>query len=102
MALITCYVFSVNLRDFPEVLVLAREYPHVFASVGVHPNEQGTEEPTTERLVELGADPLIVAIGETGLDYFRSTGDLTWQHERFKTHIHAAIELGKATHYSFA
>jgi TatD DNase family protein len=86
---------SVNLEDFPQVLDLARSHEHVFASVGVHPNEQDSEEPSTARLVELGLDPDVVAIGETGLDYFRSTGDLEWQKERFRRHIAAAQELGK-------
>lgn len=86
---------SVNLEDFPEVLTLAREHPHIFASVGVHPNERDGEEPSVERLATLGKDQDIVAVGETGLDYFRSSGDLDWQHERFRTHVRAARQLDK-------
>jgi TatD DNase family protein len=86
---------SVNLEDFPEVRTLAQEHQHIFASVGVHPNERDGEEPSIERLVELGTDPDIVAVGETGLDYFRSSGDLGWQHARFRTHVQAARQLEK-------
>lgn len=83
---------SVNMEDFPEVLALARSYDFIYASVGVHPNHDEGREPSTEELVELARDPDVVAIGETGLDYFRSTGDMSWQKERFARHIHAGIE----------
>lgn len=86
---------SVNLEDFPQVRNLARDYPHIYASVGVHPNERDIDEPSVAQLVSLGADPDVIAVGETGLDYFRSTGDLAWQHERFRTHVRAAIDLDK-------
>lgn len=86
---------SVNLEDFPQILQLARQYDHIFCSVGVHPNETDGEDPTIDRLVALGEDPAIVAIGETGLDYFRSQGDLTWQRQRFGRHIKAAVKLSK-------
>lgn len=86
---------SVNLGDFPQVLALAEKHANVYASVGVHPDHQDTEEPTVARLVELAAHPKIVAIGETGLDYFRLTGDLEWQRERFRIHIRAARQAGK-------
>ncbi|NNC98965.1 MAG: hypothetical protein HKN85_02160 [Gammaproteobacteria bacterium] len=59
---------SVNLEEFPEVLALAHQYPHIFASVGVHPCYQDAREPSVEELVEIAKDPKIVAIGETGLD----------------------------------
>ncbi|AVR96850.1 TatD family hydrolase [Pseudoduganella armeniaca] len=81
---------SVDLPDFPRVLALAEEYPNIFASVGVHPDYEDTPEPTVEQLVELADHPKIVAIGETGLDYYRLTGDLEWQRERFRTHIRAS------------
>ena len=78
---------SVNLPDFPQVLALAQRHAHVYASVGVHPDYENTPEPSVEMLVQLAADPKIVAIGETGLDYFRLTGDLEWQREHFRTYI---------------
>lgn len=86
---------SVNLEDFPQVLAMAENHANVYASVGVHPDHEDIEEPSVVRLVELAAHPKIVAIGETGLDYFRLTGDLDWQRERFRTHIRAAKQLGK-------
>ncbi len=81
---------SVDLPDFPQVLALAEQYPHIFASVGVHPDYEDTPEPSVEQLVRLSDHPKIIAIGETGLDYFRLTGDLEWQRERFRTHIKAS------------
>src|SRR5712692_8397731 len=81
---------SVNLEDFPRVQSLARAFPHVFASVGVHPNERNGHDPSVEELVRLASDPRVIAIGETGLDYYRSEGDLSWQRERFRRHIRAA------------
>ena len=81
---------SVDLPDFPSVLALAEQYPNIYASVGVHPDYEDTPEPTVEQLVELAAHPKIIAIGETGLDYYRLEGDLEWQRERFRTHIRAS------------
>ena len=81
---------SVDLPDFPQVLALAEQYPHIFASVGVHPDYVDTPEPSVDQLVTLSDHPKIVAIGETGLDYFRLKGDLEWQRERFRTHIKAS------------
>ncbi|KQQ45071.1 DNAase [Duganella sp. Leaf126] len=81
---------SVDLPDFPQVLALAHQYPHIYASVGVHPDYEDTPEPTVEQLVALADDPKIIAIGETGLDYYRLEGDLEWQRERFRTHIRAS------------
>ena len=86
---------SVDLPDFPRVLALAEQYPHIYASVGVHPDYEDTPEPTVEQLVELARHPKIVAIGETGLDYYRLEGDLEWQRERFRTHIRASRESRK-------
>jgi TatD DNase family protein len=86
---------SVNLEDFPRVLALAEQHDHIFASVGVHPNEHEGREPDIEELVALADHPRVVAVGETGLDYFRSQGDLGWQRERFRRHIEAARQCGK-------
>ena len=81
---------SVELEKFPEILSLAEAHPNVYASVGVHPDHEDCTEPTVEQLVALADHPKVVAIGETGLDYFRLTGDLEWQRQRFRTHIRAA------------
>jgi TatD DNase family protein len=81
---------SVALETWPRVVELAEHHPQLHASVGVHPDHQGGREPTVEELVLLAAHPKVVAIGETGLDYFRLKGDLEWQRERFRTHIRAA------------
>lgn len=86
---------SVDLPDFPRVLALAERCPNVYASVGVHPDYEETQEPTVEDLVRLSAHPKIVAIGETGLDYYRLQGDLEWQRERFRVHIRASRATGK-------
>lgn len=86
---------SVTLDKFPEVLALAEAYDNFYASVGVHPDYENIQEPTVAELVELAKHPKVVAIGETGLDYFRLTGDLEWQRERFRTHIRAAIIADK-------
>jgi len=86
---------SVTLDKFPEVLALAEQYDNFYASVGVHPDYEDIEEPTVEQLVTLAQHPKVIAIGETGLDYFRLTGDLEWQRERFRTHIRAAIQAKK-------
>lgn len=86
---------SVNLEDFPRVLSLAERYDHVFASVGVHPNEREGRDPDVDELLELSQHPRVVAIGETGLDYFRSQGDLDWQRDRFRRHVEAARQCGK-------
>lgn len=81
---------SVDLPDFPQVLALAEQYPHIYASVGVHPDYVDTPEPSVDELVRLADHPKVIAIGETGLDYFRLTGDLEWQRERFRNHIKAS------------
>ena len=86
---------SVTLDKFPEVLGLAERFENFYASVGVHPDYEDIEEPTVEQLVALAQHTKIVAIGETGLDYFRLAGDLEWQRERFRTHIRAAIKCAK-------
>ena len=86
---------SVNLQDFPRVLALAEAYSNLFASVGVHPDYENLAEPQAAQLAALAAHPRVVAIGETGLDYFRLKGDLEWQRERFRQHIRAARQCGK-------
>lgn len=86
---------SVNLEDFPQVLALAESHSNLYASVGVHPDHEGTAEPSVETLVALARHPRVIAIGETGLDYYRLRGDLEWQRERFRTHIRAALACGK-------
>ena len=81
---------SIDFENFPAVLKTAQTFDSVYASVGVHPNEEGREEPTVEKLVELAGHEKVIAIGETGLDFFRSDGNTEWQKERFRTHIRAA------------
>jgi TatD DNase family protein len=81
---------SVNLQDFLRVLALAEAHPNLFASVGVHPDYENLVEPQAAQLATLACHPRVVAIGETGLDYFRLKGDLEWQRERFRQHIRAA------------
>jgi TatD DNase family protein len=86
---------SVDLPDFPSVLDLAEQHANIYASVGVHPDYEDTPEPSVDELVRLANHPKIVAIGETGLDYYRLEGDLEWQRERFRTHIRASRATGK-------
>ncbi|MGV8933875.1 MAG: TatD family hydrolase [Gallionellaceae bacterium] len=86
---------SVELPKLPEILALAEQHKNIYASVGVHPDYELDDEPTQIELVRLAKHPKVVAIGETGLDYFRLTGELEWQRERFRTHIRAAVETGK-------
>jgi TatD DNase family protein len=85
----------VNLVDFPRVLALAEPHPQLFASVGVHPDQVEEGDLKVGDLLERARHPKIVAIGETGLDYYRQNGDLEWQRTRFRTHIRAAKECGK-------
>jgi len=86
---------SIEMEHFPDVLSIAQQYDFVSASVGVHPNVQEGHDPSSDELIALANDPTIVAIGETGLDYFRSQGDLDWQRDRFRRHIAAAKRCGK-------
>ncbi len=86
---------GVNLPELPGVLQLAADHPNIYASVGVHPDYEDTPEPSIDTLTELSRHDKVVAIGETGLDYFRVSGDLEWQRTRFRTHIRAARECGK-------
>ena len=81
---------SVTLQEFPQVRALAERFPHIYGSVGVHPDYPDVPVVTEQELVDLADHPKIVAIGETGLDYFRIKEDCEWQRERFRTHIRAA------------
>lgn len=92
-----------TLEEFEDVHALAMGYDNFWASAGVHPDNEGIAEPTVAKLLELAARPRVVAIGETGLDYYqmeerkggRSVADLEWQRERFRTHVRAARLCGK-------
>lgn len=86
---------SVTLEDFPRIRSIAESNDHVFCSVGVHPDYADAPAVSVEQLTLLADHPKVVAIGETGLDYFRLKGDLEWQRERFRTHIRAARECRK-------
>lgn len=86
---------SVTLPDLPRVIALAERYPQLWATVGVHPDYEDTAEPSVEELVRLAEHPRVLAIGETGLDYYRLSGDLEWQRERFRRHIRAARRINK-------
>ena len=86
---------SIDLEHYPDMRRLVDPYPQVDVSVGVHPNEEDRQEPSVDQLIELAADPRVLAIGETGLDYYRSEDQASWQQERFRTHIAAARACGK-------
>jgi TatD DNase family protein len=88
-----------TLEEFSKVHQLALDYTNFWASAGVHPDNEGVTEPGLDDLVRLGSLPKVVAIGETGLDYYRLNGrsiaDMEWQRERFRVHIRAARQLHK-------
>ena len=92
-----------TLEEFESVHALATCYDNFWATVGVHPDNEGVTEPTVEDLAVRSARPRVVAIGETGLDYYqmeerkggRSLADMEWQRQRFRTHIRAARQVGK-------
>lgn len=86
---------GVNLEDLPGILRIAEAYDHLYATVGVHPEYQDAEEPSVERLVALADHPKVIAIGETGLDYYWQKDKPEWQRLRFRTHIQAAKACGK-------
>jgi TatD DNase family protein len=86
---------SVNLPDWPGVHRLATAHPNLYATAGVHPDYEDTPEPSVADLVALAARPKVVAMGETGLDYYRLSGDLEWQRARFRRHIRAAREAAR-------
>jgi len=86
---------SVELAAWPAVVAIAHAHDNLYATVGVHPDYHDTEDPSVDDLVAKAATPKVVAIGETGLDYYRLEGDLEWQRERFRRHIRAARATGK-------
>jgi TatD DNase family protein len=88
-------VICVTMPERARVRALAHSAPNLFATVGTHPDYEDTPEPTVAELVRFADDAKVLAIGETGLDYYRLTGDLEWQRQRFRTHIRAARECGK-------
>ena len=86
---------SIDLESYAEIKHLIDSNTCVSASVGVHPNSAKEIELSEQNLLDLADDAKVIAIGETGLDYYRSQGDLTWQRQRFRTHIRAARQIGK-------
>ena len=93
---------STTMEEFPSVQALATEYDNFWASAGVHPDSEDVHEPSVAELVAATQMPKVVAIGETGLDYYqmeerkggRGIADMEWQRERFRTHIRAARQVG--------
>lgn len=85
---------NVDMKTFPKVHSIALKYPHIFASVGIHPDENNPDNPTYDELLELAKKDKIVAIGETGLDYFHDSEPLE-QQERFRMHIEVAKAVNK-------
>ena len=86
---------AIDLNGSPEIINLAKQHDMISASVGIHPNTELKDEASIDDILKLADSEKVVAIGETGLDYFRSEGDLEWQRKRFRTHIAAAKELNK-------
>ncbi len=87
---------GINLDTFPRMRLLAERYPReISISAGLHPNDSKGLPLDVEKLAAFGREDKVVAIGETGLDYYRSEGDLVWQHERFRQHIQVAKALNK-------
>ena len=88
-----------TLEEFAAVQGLAVQYDNFWATVGVHPDNEGVQEPSLQDLLTLGQMPRVVGIGETGLDYYRlgerTVADMAWQRDRFRTHIRAARQLAK-------
>jgi TatD DNase family protein len=81
---------AIDLESYPDMLALVDDHDEIYVSVGVHPNDRDRREPTPQELAELAEHPKNIAIGETGLDYFREEGDMGWQQARFRNHIRAA------------
>ncbi|MGZ8193724.1 MAG: TatD family hydrolase [Methylobacter sp.] len=86
---------AIDLESYPAMLDLVSGYPQISVTVGVHPNTQNGKDPSVDELIALGNQDKVIGIGETGLDYFRSEGDLGWQQQRFRNHINAAKTLKK-------
>lgn len=95
-------VICTTMEEFDAVRALATNHPQLWATVGVHPDNEGVHEPRIQELVDAASDTKVIAIGETGLDYYqmderkggRSIHDMAWQRERFRTHIRAARLVG--------
>lgn len=86
---------SIDIETYPDILKLAQEYKNIYASVGVHPNTSMPQEISEKTLSAMASDNHVIAIGETGLDYCKSTGDMEWQRERLRTHIRVAKSVNK-------
>jgi len=86
---------AINMELWPGMMALVEKAENVYASVGVHPSEEEGHDPSVEELIKLADHPKVIAIGETGLDYFHCKGDLEWQRDRFRRHIAAAKVTGK-------
>ncbi len=86
---------AIDLESYPAMLALVAGFRQISVTVGVHPNVQDCKDPGVDELIALGQTDNVIGIGETGLDYFRSEGDLMWQHQRFRNHIRAAKTLKK-------
>ena len=86
---------AIDLESYPAMLALVAGFQQISVTVGVHPNVQDCKDPSVDELIALGQPDNVIGIGETGLDYFRSEGDLSWQHQRFRNHIRAAKTLKK-------
>lgn len=87
-------VVAVSKPEWARIRELVAPHPHLFASVGVHPDYPDTEEPSVDDLLTAAHDPKVVAIGETGLDYYRGSEPFDWQRERFRVHIRASRQSG--------
>ena len=85
----------IDMNNINATLDIARKYADISASIGVHPSEQNSHDPDTPELIQLASEAKVVAIGETGLDYYRVKGDVEWQQQRFRRHIRAASEVKK-------
>ena len=90
-----------TMEEFDDVHALAKTYDNFWSTVGVHPDNEDIYEPSVDDLVQKASLPRVVAVGETGLDYYqmeerkggRSIDDMDWQRERFRTHIRAARQV---------
>lgn len=86
---------AIDMESYPAMAELVAPYADISLSVGVHPNVTEGREPSYDELLQLAGQDKVIAIGETGLDYFHSKGDLAWQHQRFRNHIAVAKACGK-------
>ena len=86
---------AIDLESYPTMLELVAGFKQISVTVGVHPNVKDCKDPSVDELIALGQPDNVIGIGETGLDYFRSDGDLSWQHQRLRNHINAAKALKK-------